>query len=244
MLEFLKLFLIIFSIKTVVYFGFSYFIIIISPRSAPKIQEKHVSKKDYRREIMYSICSLIIFSLGITFIYQSFLRGETKIYTDYNQYGVFYLFASFFMLIYAHDIYFYITHRIMHMKGLFTVIHRVHHLSHNPTPLTAFSFHPFESIIQILYLPAVVYLIPAWWPILMLQFFYGFYLINIVGHSGYAYFSKIFTTGFFNYIAVTPQYHEIHHRLSKTNFGLYTPTWDKLMKTFQSIHTEKKLPSK
>ena len=48
---------------------------------------------------------------------------------------------------------FYWMHRFMHLPGIFKAVHKVHHLSHNPSPWAAFSFHPLEAIIEAGILP-------------------------------------------------------------------------------------------
>ena len=66
-----------------------------------------------------------------------------------DKHGFSYFIFSTFLLMMIHDIYFYLTHRAMHNKKIYSVIHSIHHKSNNPTPWAAFSFHPIEAIIQI-----------------------------------------------------------------------------------------------
>lgn len=49
-----------------------------------------------------------------------------------------------------HDVYFYATHRLLHTRPLYKWVHSWHHRAHNPSPWTAFSFHPVEALVQAL----------------------------------------------------------------------------------------------
>ena len=48
----------------------------------------------------------------------------------------------------------------MHRPKVYRIVHRVHHDSIVPSPWTAFSFHPIESLLQALVLPVVVLFLP------------------------------------------------------------------------------------
>src|SRR5258708_7619600 len=99
-------------------------------------------------------------------------------------YGIRYvLLAGIALVILAHDTYFYWTHRLMHTRALFRIFHGVHHLSRNPTPWTAYAFHPLESIVQALGLVLIIFIIPLH-PTALLIFHTISTAVNVYGHLG------------------------------------------------------------
>ena len=123
----------------------------------------------------------------------------------------------------------------MHHKKIYPIVHKVHHLSNNPTPWAAFSFHPIEAIIQIGFLPIVIIFIPlhissiAIWVIYMMLF-------NVIGHLGYEFFPRQFTDSFFGKIFFTSSFHNMHHQMNSCNFGLYFIICDRLFGTINQSY--------
>jgi sterol desaturase/sphingolipid hydroxylase (fatty acid hydroxylase superfamily) len=113
-------------------------------------------------------------------------------------------------------------------------VHRLHHLSVAPNHFTALSFHPVEAILQALYLPLIVFLLPVYTPVFIFFIYYSSFLMNIVGHCGYEIFPESFSRTWLGRISNTPAYHDNHHLYGKGNYGLYTPIWDRLMGTIQT----------
>jgi len=60
----------------------------------------------------------------------------------------------------------------------------VHHLSRNPTPWTAYAFHPLESVVQALGLVLIFFIIPLH-PTATADFHTISTAINVYGHLGY-----------------------------------------------------------
>ena len=105
-------------------------------------------------------------------------------YTEIDNYGVSYYIFSTILLIVIHDIYFFITHKMMHHRKIYPIVHKIHHLSTNPSPWAAFSFHPIEAIVQIAWIPIVVMVLPIHHSsILILSIF--MMVFNVAGHLGY-----------------------------------------------------------
>ena len=71
--------------------------------------------------------------------------GWTQMYWRIDERGWGWFSLSVVCAILLHDTYFYWTHRMMHHPKLFRWFHRTHHLSHNPTPWTAYAFDPLEA---------------------------------------------------------------------------------------------------
>src|SRR5690606_11274564 len=124
-----------------------------------------------RKEIIWSIKSSLIFALVGSLAYWLWEQGFTSIYLEVGKYGYWYLPISLMGALLIHETYYYWIHRWMHHPKLFRKVHKVHHDSLTPTPWTAFSFHPWESLIEALILPLILIFLP------MHLYVLGFYLL-------------------------------------------------------------------
>lgn len=114
-------------------------------RRAPrKLQHAMPRGAQVRREIAYSMAAILVFGAISGVIFGYGIAPHTQLYWDVAQHGWIYFWLSIPLMILAHDAYFYWTHRLMHTRALFRRFHAVHHLSRNPTPWTAYAFHPYE----------------------------------------------------------------------------------------------------
>ena len=124
----------------------------------------------------------------------------------------------------------------MHWKPVYRYVHKVHHQSTNPTPWAAFSFHPFEAIIEALVIP-ITFLVMPIHPIVIIGFATFSNVINVLGHLGYEYFPKGFTQGKFWWVN-TPTHHNMHHERFNYNYGFYFNFWDRIMGTNHKRYEE------
>jgi Delta7-sterol 5-desaturase len=205
-------------------------------------------------EILYSMSTVVIFSLIGFCVYTADKNGYINIYVDVADYGWPYFFVSLVVMILFHDFYFYWTHRLMHHRRLFKYIHKVHHDSTNPTPWAAYSFHPFEAIIQAMVLPIILIIMPIHSTVV---FLFTTYMIlqNVRGHLGFEMLPKRFLKAkLFNW-NLTTVHHNMHHQYFNCNYGLYFSWWDKWMNsnhkkyenTFEEVtsrESKKKSPEK
>jgi Delta7-sterol 5-desaturase len=224
-----------------IFAGLAYSIFYVWKRQAwfhRKIQQKYPDWKQHRRDIGYSICSGLIFGFLAVGILVAKMHGYTQLYTNMADYGVGYLVASIFILIFIHDTYFYWTHRLMHHPRLFPYIHKVHHLSHNPSPWTAFAFHPTEALVEAAFFPITVFILPVH-PLAAFIFLLYSISMNVLGHTGFEYSPKNAMQHQFLRWLTTPTHHNMHHQHSKGNFGLYFNFWDKIMATNDKNYEKK-----
>jgi len=191
-----------------------------------KIQKKYPKKKQIIKEMTYSFITLFIYSSGIWIFLYWLRNGYTRNYTDINEFGIPYFIFSIFLMIIIHDGYSYWIHRLIHHKKLFKYVHLLHHKFNNPSPWSAFAFHPFESILTMGIIPIIVFAIP-WHNLALAVFITGIIVYDTFVHLGYD--IKHFKV--FKY-QNTPLDHDVHHRNSKYNFGLYFTFWDRLMGTY------------
>lgn len=195
-----------------------------------KIQQRYPAKKDIAREIRYSVYTSIIFTVVIVVVMWLSANDYTLIYRPIDKYGYGYFVFSVFLMIFIHDAYFYWTHRLLHWKPLFKKVHIVHHMSLNPTPFSAYAFHPVEALVEVGIVPVIVFLVPYHY--MALTIFSGYALVmNIMGHMGYEFFPKSFSKNKAVNWHNTATHHNMHHKYVKYNFGLYFNLWDSWMKT-------------
>jgi sterol desaturase/sphingolipid hydroxylase (fatty acid hydroxylase superfamily) len=201
-----------------------------------KIQQKYPAFQHIRREVLYSLSSMAIFTIVAVSVGVLQHYGYTRIYTDIHQHSIAYFVFSIFAFIFLHDAYFYWSHRLMHHKKIYKHVHLIHHKSINPTPWAAYAFHPYEAVMQVLILPIMVFLIPLH-PLAILV--WGLYqsALNVGGHLGFEVFRKGFTERLVTKWHNTSTHHNMHHKYVNCNYGLYFNIWDRIMGTNHQQYT-------
>lgn len=194
------------------------------------IQKTMPKSRQLWKELAYSMSTVIIFSLVGFGLHSADQAGLTRIYYTISDYGIVYLIISLVVAIVFHDFYFYWTHRLMHHKKIFRYVHRVHHESTNPSPWAAYSFHPWEAVIQALVLPLMVFTLPLH-PLTIFLFLIYMIVRNVIGHLGFEILPKGFTKNKWLDWNTAVTHHSIHHEHFHSNYGLYFTWWDKLMRT-------------
>jgi Delta7-sterol 5-desaturase len=160
-------------------------------------------------------------------------RGLTQLYTRVDEWGIAYLYLSLPLIVVVHDAYFYWTHRALHSRWLYRRFHAHHHLSSNPSPWTAFSFHPFEAIVQAGIFLVVAFAIPAHFNVVFLFLLY-MTIMDVLIHCGYELFPRSFVARRWTRWYTTSVNHNLHHRRNRGNFGLYFTWWDRLLGTLDA----------
>jgi sterol desaturase/sphingolipid hydroxylase (fatty acid hydroxylase superfamily) len=194
------------------------------------IQRKFPKAKRLWYEFRYSLSTVFIFSLSGLGIYWAKESGYTQIYSDFATYGWGYFVISLFMMLLFHDAYFYWTHRLMHHPRIYRYVHKVHHMSTNPSPWAAYSFHPYEAIVQAFSFVLMVFLLPLH-PLTLFIFLAYMITRDVLGHLGFELFPKGFTRNKWLSWHTTTTHHSLHHEYFNYNYGLYFSWWDNLMKT-------------
>jgi len=199
-----------------------------SKKPSLKIDEKEnlPSNKEYA----YTFLNLGMFALIGALMDYAQTNGLLKLESVHatEELNWWFLIVSVFICLGIHDIYFYFSHRLLHVPFLYKKVHTIHHKSTNPNPWTAFSFHPLEGVIQIGIVPLLAFILPI--PEMSLIIFtLVMSLLSVYGHCGYELRAEKWK-GFevFN----TALHHQQHHQLVRYNFGIYLSIWDKLFGTF------------
>jgi Delta7-sterol 5-desaturase len=183
-----------------------------------------------RREIVYSLSTVVVFAANGVLVYLLSRNGTIQIEDGVPAQGWAWWTFSLVRIIVAHDAWFYWTHRLLHARWWFRYVHGRHHASLNPTPWAAYAFHPVEALIQAVFLPLYLLLVPTHAAVI------GIFLVhmivrNTVGHSAHEVFPWRWTPrGWLRWI--TPvTHHHFHHAHNRGNFGLYFTWWDRLCGT-------------
>ncbi len=183
-----------------------------------------------RRELVWSACTVLVFATVGVFVLLGQQAGVLHIYTELGTYGWAYWGMSVVVLIVLHDAYFYWTHRAMHHPWLFRRMHRVHHLSTNPSPLAAYAFAPPEAVVHALFVPLVALVMPVHHVALFV--FLAYMIVrNVLGHLGVELMPGWFVRHRWLAWFTTTTHHAMHHRKPRGNYGLYFTFWDRLMRT-------------
>jgi len=195
-----------------------------------KIVPKFAGWRDVRREVALSALTCVVYSGVVLLTFLAVQGGWTRLYFDLDTYGWWWFAASFVITIFLHDTYFYWTHRLMHLRSLYPVMHRAHHRSTNPTPWAAYAFDPLEAFIHAGIFPLVVFLYPIH-PLAFILFMMVQVGFNVFGHAGFEIFPHWFLDSRLGKFFNTPTNHTMHHQYFSCNYGLYFNIWDRLMGT-------------
>ena len=190
-----------------------------------------------RKEIGWSLASAAIYGVPAGLVAWGWQeRGWTRIYSDVEDYPLWWLPLSVLAYLILHDAWFYWTHRWMHRPRPFRLAHAVHHASRPPTAWAAMSFHPVEAVTGAIVIPALVFLIPihagALLAVLTIMTVMG-----VTNHMGWELFPERLVKGPAGRWLITSSHHQRHHREYRCNYGLYFRLWDRLCGTDRGLGT-------
>jgi Delta7-sterol 5-desaturase len=203
-----------------------------------EVQHRIPDRRSIQRDIKLSILSAGVFALAAAFILSSYSLGITRLYSDAQQYGVWYLGMSYGLVLLLQDAYFYFTHRLFHHPLLFPWLHQGHHRSRYPTPWTSFAFDPLEAIVQSLFLLGIVFIIPLHF-ITVIAVLTTMTVWAVLNHLGIDRLPSSFPHHWLGRWCIGPAHHSIHHLKYTVHYGLYFTFWDKWLGT-QDPNYEKK----
>lgn len=202
-----------------------------------RIQARFPGLKDYGRDFVFSAISVFLFATMAYVFIRVLQPYNHMIYGALSQRSMGYHALSFVWLFFLHDAYFYWIHRLMHLPALFKHIHLVHHYSTNPSPWTAYAFHPLEALLEAGIIPLAAFTLPV-----HVGIFSGFMLFqiiyNIYGHLGYELWPRSLARHPLGRWINTGVAHNQHHKYFKGNYGLYTLVWDRMLGTLRKDYDE------
>lgn len=203
-----------------------------------KISSRLRKPNQSKKEIYWSFLSSIVFAVGGTFMIFAWQSGHTKIYDDLDLYGYWFLPVSALIVLFAHETYYYWLHRWMHIPSVYPYIHKTHHDSIVTSPWTSFSFHPIESVFQTIFVPAMIFIVPMHWSVVLILLV----LMTVsatINHLDIEIYPKNFNRNIIGKWLIGATHHSLHHSEFVTNYGLYFTFWDLWMDTESEKYDEK-----
>jgi len=188
-------------------------------------------RKQIGAEIRWSLLSAAIYGIPAGIAAWGWREhGWTRIYTDLADFPLWYLPVSLFLYLFAHDTWFYWTHRWMHQPRPFQVAHAVHHASRPPTAWAAMAFHPIEALTGAVVIPALVFIVPIHIAVLGLVLT-TMTVMGVTNHMGWEIFPRALVHSRLGKWLITASHHQVHHEKYRCNYGLYFRFWDRVCKT-------------
>ena len=199
-----------------------------------KLSRRATPKRDHMlREAIFSTATQVIFITFDVWILYLVPQSEVNKYADVQQYGWGYYAALLFIVFVLHDAYFYWAHRAMHHPWLYGRVHKVHHESTDPTPYTAYHFHPLEAVAEAgVNIPMIaLFCLLPWHASIPIVWAIGQLVFNIIGHLGYEIYPSWWNRVPGLRFKTAGMHHYMHHQLVGGNYGLYFRWWDKMCGT-------------
>ena len=147
-------------------------------------------------------------------------------YLDPGKYTYFYIPLSFVLVAILHDVAQYWTHRWAHeWSWYFHKVHAVHHRFRHPTPFSSWAMHPFDGVVNTLYVVAVVFVIPLH-PLVFVLYIHWASWVNATGHAvkqGGG--SRWIPDALEKYLG-NGEMHIMHHKIVQANYFFFLKFWD------------------
>jgi lathosterol oxidase len=195
-----------------------------------KIQQRQASRSDIRREILYSLRTVLVLSVIYTATYFGVRAHLFTVYPGVQPLGVAYLLASIAGLVIVHETYFYWFHRMMHHRLFFRQFHRTHHKSVTPTVYSCYAFDIPEAVLIGAFIPLWLLAVPMQLPGLLIPS--TLLLVkNAMIHCGVELFARgPERSRWFGWLATSTD-HDLHHSTVRYNYGFLFRFWDRAMGT-------------
>ena len=207
-----------------------------------KINAKAYKPGQFRREVKWSMITAALFALAGSAMLLLWQKGYTKVYLDAGDYPWWWLPLSLGIAMLLHETYYYWLHRWMHHPKVFHIVHKVHHDSNVTSPWTAFSFHPLEGLLQAIFLPLLLLVMPMHLYVLLLQLTIMTFS-SVINHLDIELYPQRFHRHFLGRWLIGATHHSLHHKQFRYNYGLYFTFWDKWKRTesplYEKLYEEK-----
>jgi Delta7-sterol 5-desaturase len=195
-----------------------------------KIQQRQASSADIRREIMYSLRTVVVLSVFYAATYFGVRANLFTVYLGIKPLGMAYLLASIAALVVVHETYFYWFHRMMHHRLFFRSFHRTHHKSVTPTVYSCYAFDIPEAVLIGIFIPLWLLAVPMQLAGLVIPS--TLLLVkNAMIHCGVELFARgSDRSRWFGWLATNTD-HDLHHSTIRYNYGFLFKFWDRVMGT-------------
>jgi len=167
-------------------------------------------------------------------------------YMYYSEYAVWSVYEVTFtnlllplpMVVFVYDFFYTLLHCFLHYQFIYSYIHKHHHRQKAPSRATedAVNVHPIEFFLGEYNHLFAVFIITSIFgfkmhilSILVLLILSG--LLTGLNHTRFDVVLGICGVTLFD-----SKYHDVHHRMPRTNYGQYTVFWDKVFGTFRDYN--------
>lgn len=196
------------------------------------IQPGSFDWKGFRHDAIYTVVNLSGAAIGglltawvIDSGHATILDGSIEWWVPVGQFLFYFL---------CFDLYFYGLHRLLHTDWLYEKVHKYHHESTKPSPLTAFAFHPIEGIASHYFVTGMMVVFDL--HIAAIVAIYGYGILNsLLIHSGHEVFPRWWYRRRSSSWLLTPTFHDVHHSRFQCNYGGFMTIWDRV---FGTVHPE------
>ncbi|MGV3657157.1 MAG: sterol desaturase family protein, partial [Chitinophagaceae bacterium] len=100
-----------------------------------------------------------------------------------------------------------------------------------------FSFHPLEGLLQAIFLPLLLLLLPMHLYVVIIQLTIMTFS-SVINHLDVEVYPKNFHKNLFGKWLIGATHHSLHHKQFKYNYGLYFTFWDKWKKTESPLYEQ------
>lgn len=207
-------------------------------QSISQRQLRPPSHQAMQRDMQLAVVAAWVFALAAAFVLSSYSSGLTRLYSQAQQYGLWYLGVSYGVVLLLQDTYFYFTHRLLHHPAFFPWCHQGHHRASEPTPWTAFAFDPLEAFVHALFFVGLVFVIPLHF-ITLIAVLTTMTVWAVLNHLALERLPRSFPHHWLGKWLIGPAHHARHHRQYTLHYGLYFTFWDKLLGTQDPLYEQK-----
>ena len=135
------------------------------------------------------------------------------------------------MLFVVYDLFYSLFHRALHLKSVYSLVHKHHHRQHAPSrgAVDALNVHPFEFVCG-----EYNHLLALWLTQRLLGSVHvAAVLVFIVAGGAAASLNHTRLDVVLPGGVYAVRAHDVHHRLPRSNYGQYTQVWDRLLGTYR-----------
>ena len=203
---------------------------------ARKIQPNGFKWRIFRNEAGFAVLNIVASGFllgGVT----KYLQHHGYIHFNHAPAKPWVVAAEFVLYFIGFDTYFYWFHRLMHVEPIYTLVHKIHHRSISPNPLTTLSVSPFESLINGGFVPLFTALFMVHSSTMALIGPFNI-IMGLYVHTGVEFFPKWWNKTWFTKWFITATFHDQHHRYFKGNYGGYSTVWDRICGTVRPTFDE------
>jgi sterol desaturase/sphingolipid hydroxylase (fatty acid hydroxylase superfamily) len=135
------------------------------------------------------------------------------------------------VLFVLYDLFYSLFHRALHIKSVYSLVHKHHHRQHAPSrgAVDALNVHPFEFVCG-----EYNHLLALWLTQRLLGSVHvAAVLVFIVAGGAAASLNHTRLDVRLPLGTYAVRAHDVHHRLPRSNYGQYTQVWDRLLGTYR-----------